>query len=180
MRGERKRTRAGRLGVCAGRLGLRAGRPGSGAGRLDKGGDRGGGRGGGGHPARCTDGRRPSREGDRDRDRGSSALEFAGMLPLLLLVAVAAIQLGIAGYAVQQAGTGARAAARVASQEDIAGEYAASGRAAMSNWTAARSSFALGGGGEEVEVTTTVTIPSLVPGIDSFGEASRSATMPRD
>lgn len=102
------------------------------------------------------------------------------MLPLLLLVAVAAIQLGIAGYAVQQAGTGARAAARVASQEDIADAYAASGRGAMSNWTAGRSSFTLGGGGEEVEVTTTVTIPSLIPGIADFGEASRSATMPRD
>ncbi|MGP3973063.1 TadE family protein [Streptomyces sp. 8N114] len=118
------------------------------------------------------------REGERDR--GSSALEFAGMLPLLLLVAMAAIQLGIVGYAVQQAGTGARAAARVASQEEIADQYAASGRAAMSDWTARRSRFALGGGGDEVKVTTSVTIPSLIPGMDSLGTASRSATMPSD
>ncbi|GAB2802641.1 TadE/TadG family type IV pilus assembly protein [Streptomyces daliensis] len=113
-------------------------------------------------------------------DRGSSSLEFAGMLPLLLLVAVVAIQLGIVGYAVQQAGTGARAAARTASQEDIADSYEATGRAAMSGWTASRSSFALAGGGEEVTVTTTVTIPSIVPGISDFGGAARSATMPRD
>ncbi|MEU5836443.1 TadE family protein [Streptomyces diacarni] len=113
-------------------------------------------------------------------DRGSSALEFAGMLPLLLFVAMAAIQLGIVGYAVQQAGTGARAAARVAAQEEIAGRYRASGRAAMSDWTARRSSFALSDGGDEVEVTVTVTIPSLIPGVDSMGEASRSATMPSD
>lgn len=113
-------------------------------------------------------------------EAGASSLELAGMMPLLLIVAVSAIQLGIAGYAVQQAGTGARAAARTASQEDIAGSYASTGRAAMSGWTASRSSFALGGGGDEVEVTATVTIPSIVPGVDDFGDASRSTTMPRD
>ncbi len=113
-------------------------------------------------------------------ERGASSLELAGMMPLLLLVAVASIQLGIAGYAVQQAGTGARAAARTASLEDVAESYAATGKAAMSGWTASRSSFALGGGDDEVRVTTTVTIPSIVPGVDDFGDASRSATMPRD
>ncbi|GAA2628224.1 hypothetical protein GCM10009863_49110 [Streptomyces axinellae] len=102
------------------------------------------------------------------------------MLPLLLLVAVAAIQLGIVGYAVQQAGTGARAAARVASQEDAGAGYAAAGRAAMSGWTGSRSGFTLSRGGDEVEVTATVTIPSLIPGIDSLGKATRSATMPTD
>ncbi|GGO52009.1 septum formation initiator [Streptomyces daqingensis] len=116
----------------------------------------------------------------QDPQRGSSSLELAGMMPLLLLVAVAAIQLGIAGYAVQQAGTGARAAARTAGQEDLADAYAATGRAAMSGWTASRSSFDLGGGADEVEVTATVTIPSVIPGVDDFGDASRSATMPRD
>ncbi|WP_079123333.1 TadE family protein [Streptomyces abyssalis] len=118
--------------------------------------------------------------GGAGRERGASSLELAGMMPLLLLVAMAAIQLGVAGYAVQQAGTGARAAARIASQEDIAEDYAASGKAAMSEWTASRSSFDLGGGEDEVRVTTTVTIPSVVPGVDDFGDASRSATMPRD
>ncbi|MFC4492839.1 TadE family protein [Streptomyces ovatisporus] len=115
-----------------------------------------------------------------DLQRGASSLELAGMMPLLLLVAVAAIQLGIAGYAVQQAGTGARAAARTAGQEDLADDYAATGKAAMSGWTASRSSFDLGGGEDEVEVTATVTIPSVIPGVDDFGDASRSATMPRD
>lgn len=116
----------------------------------------------------------------RDGDRGASSLEFVGMFPLLLLVGVVAIQLGIVGYAVQQAGTGARAAARTASQEDVADGYAATGRAAMSQWTASRSSFELGGGDDEVTVTTTVTIPSIVPGVDGFGDATRSATMPVD
>ncbi|WP_019357646.1 TadE/TadG family type IV pilus assembly protein [Streptomyces sp. AA1529] len=116
----------------------------------------------------------------RDADRGSSALEFAGMLPLLLLVALAAIQLGIVGYAVQQAGTGARAAARLASREETADRYAAGGRAAMSDWTAERSSFTRADGAGEVRVTATVSIPSLLPGMDSLGSASRSATMPSD
>jgi hypothetical protein len=102
------------------------------------------------------------------------------MLPLLLLVAMAAIQLGIAGYAVQQAGTGARAAARVAGQDEYAGGYAGTGKAAMSAWTASRSRFSLSRGGDEVRVTTSVTIPSVVPGIRGFGTASRTATMPRD
>jgi hypothetical protein len=103
------------------------------------------------------------------------------MLPLLLLVGMVTIQLGVAGYAVQQAGTGARAAARIAGQNDIGDQYESSGRAAMSDWTASRSSFRLGGDADdEVTVTTTVTIPSVVPGIDDFGKATRSATMPRD
>lgn len=105
------------------------------------------------------------------------------MLPLLLLVAVSVIQLGVAGYAVQQAGTAARAAARTAGRPSSAGDYAATGRAAMSGWLASRSAFSLGGGGagdEAVRVTARVTIPSVVPGVDDFGTATRSATMPRE
>lgn len=113
-------------------------------------------------------------------DRGVSSLEFTGMLPLLLLVGCAALQLGIAGYAVQQAGTGARAAARAAAQRDLADSAPGTGKAAMSSWTASRSSFRVSGCGEETTVTATVTIPSVVPGIDSFGGASRSTTMPCD
>ncbi|OEV09904.1 TadE/TadG family type IV pilus assembly protein [Streptomyces nanshensis] len=115
-----------------------------------------------------------------EAERGASSLELAGMLPLLLVVAMATVQLGVAGYAIQQAGTGARAAARIAGQPDIAGDYAATGKAAMSDWIASRSKFSLGGGGNEVRVRTTVTIPSVVPGVDDFGKASRSATMPSD
>ena len=123
---------------------------------------------------------RGRRAGRLHPERGASSLEFAGMLPLLLLVAMAGIQLGLAGYAVQQAGTGARAAARLAGQQDTADGYAAGGRAAMSGWTAKRSTFALSGGGDEVTVETTVTIPSVLPGLGSLGTASRSATMPAD
>jgi hypothetical protein len=40
-------------------------------------------------------------------DRGVSMLEFAGFLPVLLLVGLAAIQLGLVGYAANQAGVSA-------------------------------------------------------------------------
>ncbi|WP_247597884.1 TadE/TadG family type IV pilus assembly protein [Streptomyces sp. RKND-216] len=116
----------------------------------------------------------------RDRQRGASSIEFAGMLPLLLLVALAALQLGIAGYAVQQAGTGARAGARTAAQAEIADRCAGTGKAAMSGWTARRSTFDCAHGGDAVTVTATVTIPSVIPGIDDFGSAARSVTMPSD
>ncbi|MCT2592013.1 pilus assembly protein [Streptomyces sp. N2-109] len=116
----------------------------------------------------------------RDLQRGASSIEFAGMLPLLLIVALGAIQLGVAGYAVQQAGTGARAAARTASHEDLAGQCASSGQAAMSGWTANRSSFSCNRSDEEVTVTTTVSVPSIIPGIDSLGSATRTVTMPSD
>lgn len=122
----------------------------------------------------------PARRRGRDPQRGASSIEFAGMLPLLLLVALAAIQLGMAGYAVQQAGTGARAGARTASQDESAGRCAGTGKAAMSGWTARRATFSCAQGADAVTVTTTVTIPSIIPGIDGFGSAARSVTMPSE
>lgn len=102
------------------------------------------------------------------------------MLPLLLLTAMAAIQLGIAGYTVQQAGTAARAAARTAAQEEISDQYAGVGAASISDWLAGGAGFSSSFTEEEATVTATVTIPSIVPGVGSFGSAERTVTMPRD
>ncbi|GAA1548334.1 TadE/TadG family type IV pilus assembly protein [Streptomyces albidochromogenes] len=115
----------------------------------------------------------------RDRDRGAAILEFAGFLPILLIVAMAGIQLGIVGYAASQAGTAARAAARTEAQEELRGQGSATGMAAMSDWMAARTDIDVGG---EAIVTATavVSIPSVVPGMDDFGEVERSVTMPAD
>lgn len=102
------------------------------------------------------------------------------MIALLLFVALAAIQLGIAAYAVQQAGTGARAAARAATyRETEDDDYQQAGRAAMSGWLAGGASFAEGGAGSGITVTATVPIPAIIPILD-FGDAHRSVTMPRD
>lgn len=109
-------------------------------------------------------------------DRGQVAIEYIGFLPILLLVALAAVQLGLIAYTAQQAGTAARAGARSAS---LAGPHEADCRAAVSSWLADGTSCPASIGGDEVTVTASVQIPSLVPGWD-FGPAVKTATMPRD
>ncbi|MFC8510190.1 TadE/TadG family type IV pilus assembly protein [Streptomyces sp. NPDC057411] len=110
------------------------------------------------------------------RDRGQVAVEYLGFLPLLLLIGLVGVQLGIVAYAAQQAGTGARAAARADSVDDPGsvpgGETA--GRAAMSDWIAGHSSFDPAGSGSW---SVTVDIPSLIPFLD-MPSVTRSATMP--
>lgn len=125
-------------------------------------------------------GRRPRRRWRTGADRGVSSLEFVGMLPLVLFVGMAVIQLGIVGYTVQQAGTAARAAARTAAQEESKDRFAGAGTASVSDWLADGVAFAPTFSEDEVTVTATVTIPSIVPGIGSFGSASKTVTMPRD
>ncbi|MFJ7332164.1 TadE/TadG family type IV pilus assembly protein [Streptomyces sp. NPDC101110] len=110
------------------------------------------------------------------RDRGQVAIEYIGFLPILLLVALAAVQLGLIAYTAQQAGTAARAGARSAS---LGGPAEADCKAAVSSWLAGRTSCPPSIGGEEVTVTATVQIPSLVPGWE-FDPAVKTATMPRD
>ncbi|MCK1816817.1 pilus assembly protein [Streptomyces sp. XM4011] len=113
-------------------------------------------------------------------DRGVTAVEFAGWLPLLLIVALAALQLGIAGYTALQAGSAARAAARTASQDEIADLYQTSGQAAMSGWLAGNTRFDLSACGETATVTAHVTVPSVLPFLTNLGEASKTVTMPCD
>ncbi|GHJ35349.1 TadE/TadG family type IV pilus assembly protein [Streptomyces sp. TS71-3] len=111
-------------------------------------------------------------------DRGQVAIEYVGLLPILLLVGVACIQLGLAVYAAQQAGTAARAAARVASQAHTPADPQTAGRAAISDWLSASVSQS-GGGFDSVTYTARVDVPSIIPGV-GFGTAQRSVTMPRD
>lgn len=119
----------------------------------------------------------------RADDQGQVALEYIGFVAILLLVGLAAIQLGVAAYAVNQAGTGARAAARAASlDEPRAGEPkldpVAAGTAAVSGWLKPDVTPA-GSGGDGVAYTVTIKIPSVIPGISDFGTATRTSTMPK-
>ncbi|MFE3185600.1 hypothetical protein ACFXKR_32685 [Streptomyces violascens] len=115
----------------------------------------------------------------RERDRGQVALEYIGFVALLLLVGLAAIQLGVAAYAVNQAGTGARAAARAASLDDPKGlSPEAAVDAAVKGWVHAEPPRR-SGGGDEVTYTVTIKIPSVIPGIPDFGTATRTSTMPK-
>ncbi|MCF3964650.1 TadE/TadG family type IV pilus assembly protein, partial [Streptomyces fuscigenes] len=126
-------------------------------------------------------GHAPARPATAARDRGQAALEYAGVVAVLLFVAVAALQLGIAGYAVQQAGTGARAAARTATYRETEGDdYQAAGHAAISGWLSGGTEFSESGAtGTGLTVTARVHIPAIVPLLD-LGYATRSVTMPRD
>ncbi|WP_406061709.1 pilus assembly protein [Streptomyces sp. NBC_01077] len=117
------------------------------------------------------------RTGRALRDRGQAAIEYLGFLPILLLVGLAGLQLGIAAYAAQQAGTAARAAARAASSdnEDAPLDPEAVGAAAVSGWVDPDVDVIEGGG--EAVATVTVQIPSVVPFWD-FGPITKTATMP--
>ncbi|ODA69693.1 TadE-like protein [Streptomyces sp. AVP053U2] len=132
-----------------------------------------------GHRYRYEHGRRHRRRrggSGRPGDRGQVAIEYLGFLPVLIIVAMAAVQLGLIAYTAQQAGTAARAGARSASLDGAAGPACA---VAVSGWLAGRTDCGASGGGDEVTVTATIGIPSIVPGWD-FGQATKTATMPVD
>ncbi|WP_327369556.1 TadE/TadG family type IV pilus assembly protein [Streptomyces sp. NBC_01217] len=114
------------------------------------------------------------------RDRGQVAIEYLGFIPLLLLVGLLAIQAGLAVYAANQAGTGARAAARMASMSTSGRCDEQAGKAAMSDWTADRADIKDSGFSfDEVTCTTRVEVPDILPGVNIWGTAERSSTMPR-
>ncbi|MFF3614382.1 TadE/TadG family type IV pilus assembly protein [Streptomyces sp. NPDC002580] len=109
-------------------------------------------------------------------DRGVSILEFTGFLPILLLVGMAAVQLGLIGYGVNQAGSGARAAARVQSQ---GGDGTAAGQAAVSGWLDPQVSPEGGPGSDLTTATVQVTVPGVIPFLGPY-PVSRRVTMPTD
>ncbi|MDO0935979.1 TadE/TadG family type IV pilus assembly protein [Streptomyces sp. DG2A-72] len=113
--------------------------------------------------------------GRKHRDRGQVAIEYLGFIPILLLVAMAGVQVGLIAYAAQQAGTAARAGARAASLDSGAAQSGCGN--AISDWLSVSCSEARGG--DEVTVTATVQIPSIVPGWN-FDPATKTATMPVD
>lgn len=115
------------------------------------------------------------------RERGQVAIEYMGFIPLLLIVGLCAIQLGVAAYAANQAGTAARAAARTAGHDRPESSPEDAGRRAISGWLADESTFTPRWGGDEVTYTARVKVPSVIPGMEgAFGWAERSSTMPRD
>ncbi|MBA2949109.1 TadE/TadG family type IV pilus assembly protein [Streptomyces himalayensis] len=110
-------------------------------------------------------------------DRGQVALEYLGFIPILIIVAMAAVQLGLIAYTAQQAGTAARTAARSASLDNPGWQQ--DGRDAVSDWVADGTGFQRTDTFGEVAVTAVVDIPSIVPGWD-FDPARKTAIMPSD
>ncbi|MFD7961421.1 TadE/TadG family type IV pilus assembly protein [Streptomyces zaomyceticus] len=116
-----------------------------------------------------------ARTGKALRDRGQAAIEYLGFLPILLLVGLAGLQLGVAAYAAQQAGSGARAAARAASSDAEDRPDAVAAGFAAADWATGVDVAAAGG---EAVATVTVRIPSVVPFWSDFGDVRKTATMP--
>lgn len=114
------------------------------------------------------------RSRSRGRDRGQVAIEYLGFIPVLLIVALAGIQIGAVAYAAEQAGTAARAGARAASLRQDAQQACAE---AVSGALTVSCSSGAGAGGDSVTVTATVHIPKIVW---DFGAATGTATMPLD
>lgn len=114
------------------------------------------------------------------RDRGSASLELLGIIPFLMLVAMAGIQLGIVAYTGSQAGSAARSAARTAAQGDRAETSPGdAGLRSMSGWLRDGSDISTSDTGDGVQATATVDVPSIFPGFD-FDAVSRHAEMPKD
>ncbi|WP_435172765.1 TadE/TadG family type IV pilus assembly protein [Actinacidiphila sp. bgisy145] len=138
-----------------------------------------------GGPERSRGGRLGGRPGGRlaaRRSAGQASLEYLGMLPFLLLIALAGIQLGIAAYCGSQAGTAARTAARTAALHGTQGGTTAgaqAGQDAVSGWIDPDISWPVDNP-EQITARATVSIPSVLPGVHLFGPVHRDATMPKE
>ncbi|MEU6861769.1 TadE/TadG family type IV pilus assembly protein [Streptomyces sp. NPDC046876] len=109
------------------------------------------------------------------RDRGQVALEYIGFIPILLFVALCAIQLGWVAYVHEQADTAARTAARAEARKRGSGE--AAGRAAVRAGLDA--DVTVDPGRDAVTATVRIKIKSIVPGL-GLDDATRTAIMPND
>ncbi|MCQ4082253.1 pilus assembly protein [Streptomyces sp. RB6PN25] len=112
--------------------------------------------------------------------RGQASLEFLGILPVLLLIALAGIQLGLAAYTASQATTAARTAARTASLHDPEADPRQAGLDSVSGWLQSGTHVDPTDEGEAVKVDVTMDIPSVIPGMSLFGPVHRTATMPKE
>ncbi|MFF8263097.1 TadE/TadG family type IV pilus assembly protein [Streptomyces virginiae] len=108
-------------------------------------------------------------------DRGQVALEYIGFIPILLFVALCAIQLGWVAYVHEQADTAARTAARVEAQHRGRGE--AAGVAAVREGIGAE--VAVTRTGDAITAVATIRVNSIIPGLD-IEDAKATAVMPDD
>ncbi|WP_333770497.1 pilus assembly protein [Streptomyces sp. IBSBF 2435] len=104
------------------------------------------------------------------------------MVPFLMLIALAGVQLGLVAYCGEQAGTAARTAARTAALPDPDGGVAAgrqAGQDAVSDWLTATIGFPQNDQAT-IKAEASIRVPSVLPGVHLFGPVSRTATMPKE
>lgn len=106
------------------------------------------------------------RRGERERDRGQVALEFVGMVPLILLLVAAVWECVLIGYAFSLAGNAADEGARAGA---VHGDGACRTAAAEHIGGAWGMTADCGGSGDVYKATVKLRIPVLYPGLN-FGE----------
>lgn len=112
------------------------------------------------------------RHGRGRRTRGSASIEMLALTPMLILVAMAMLQIGLAAYAVLATGDAARAAARAASLHE---DPQAAARNALPGGLSLES---ISGGhhGDAQTWTATVSVPRVFP--IPIGDVSKTVSMP--
>ncbi|MFE2168591.1 TadE/TadG family type IV pilus assembly protein [Streptomyces sp. NPDC059447] len=109
----------------------------------------------------------PSRRAGRgDRDRGQVAVEFVGMVPLILLIVAAVWECVLIGYAFSLAGNAADEAARAGA---VKGDAACSAAARKHIGEAWNLKVACGPSGDIYKAKVTLAIPVFYPGLNFGG-----------
>ncbi|MBT2478024.1 TadE family protein [Streptomyces sp. ISL-94] len=106
----------------------------------------------------------PSRGARSSGDRGQLAIEFAGTVPLILLLVAAVWECVLIGYAFSLAGNAADEAARVGAVSGEAACAAAAARHIGAAWTMDPPDC--GASGDIYKARVTLNLPILVPGLD--------------
>ncbi|MFE3072669.1 TadE/TadG family type IV pilus assembly protein [Streptomyces sp. NPDC059247] len=101
----------------------------------------------------------------RDDDRGQVAVEFTGMVPVILLTLALLWQIVLVGYTFTLAGNAADEAARAAAVGDDCGEAAL--RHLDGAWASGASPRCSKGGGM-VTAVVKIDVPLLIPGLGSL------------
>ncbi|WP_338749347.1 TadE/TadG family type IV pilus assembly protein [Janibacter alittae] len=107
------------------------------------------------------------------RERGAAALEVAGTLPVLLLSAMIALQVGVVGWTVVETGEAARAGARA---EATGGNPKTAVQESLGGTLEPRTSHGTLTAGDGYQYTVEVEIPTVLP--FSLGSVTRSVEMP--
>lgn len=107
------------------------------------------------------------------RERGAAALEVVGTLPILLLSAMAAFQMGVAGWTVVETGEAAQAGARA---ESLGEDPKTAVRESLGGMLEPSRSIGQLTGGDGYRYTVEVKIPTVMP--FSVGSVTRSVEMP--
>ncbi|TDD69425.1 TadE/TadG family type IV pilus assembly protein, partial [Actinomadura rubrisoli] len=122
--------------------------------------------------------RDPPPAGGRPRDRGSAAVEFAGLLPVALAVVLICFEVFMAFTAVERVENAARTGAREAAKAHDPAQCAAKAGAAMPGWLNDRSVEGAGTGQDGVSCTVRAKVPVLWPGVPLDFTVTRTVTMP--